>query len=461
MDEKGFKMECYNCGAKFEGGLICPNCGMNMKMYKKIIKASNAYYNVGLEKANVRDLSGAIDSLKMSLRFNKRNTDARNLLGLVYFEMGETVAALTEWVLSKSYQPKDNRADFYLEQVQNNKNSLDAMNQTIKKYNQALMYCKQNSRDLAIIQLKKVLAMNPKLVTGHQLLALLYIQEKKFDLAKKCLRNAGKIDVNNKVTLRYLKEANAGLREQNPNRKQKNEELVSYQSGNETIIQPKYLKDTSAFATIINMLIGIVIGVAITSFLIVPGVKSIAQQETKEAVLESSNIISTKNQTIASLEKQIENLSAQVSQMQTQGDDVASQMSSYENLLKAYLAFEENNIEVAGTAVGMVYPEDLSEDAKQIYGIINAKVNEEYLKTVYAKGYKAYSERNYTAAIEDLKKVIEMDEAYQNGNALYYLAQSYRKNNDLESAKPYYNRVIELFPDSERAATSRNYVGAE
>lgn len=454
-------MECYNCGAKFEGGLICPNCGMNMKMYKKIIKASNAYYNVGLEKANVRDLSGAIDSLKMSLRFNKRNTDARNLLGLVYFEMGETVAALTEWVLSKSYQPKDNRADFYLEQVQNNKNSLDAMNQTIKKYNQALMYCKQNSRDLAIIQLKKVLAMNPKLVTGHQLLALLYIQEKKFDLAKKCLRNAGKIDVNNKVTLRYLKEANAGLREQNPNRKQKNEELVSYQSGNETIIQPKYLKDTSAFATIINMLIGIVIGVAITSFLIVPGVKSIAQQETKEAVLESSNIISTKNQTIASLEKQIENLSAQVSQMQTQGDDVASQMSSYENLLKAYLAFEENNIEVAGTAVGMVYPEDLSEDAKQIYGIINAKVNEEYLKTVYAKGYKAYSERNYTAAIEDLKKVIEMDEAYQNGNALYYLAQSYRKNNDLESAKPYYNRVIELFPDSERAATSRNYVGAE
>ena len=461
MDEKGFKMECYNCGAQFEDGVICPNCGMNVKIYVKIIKASNAYYNVGLEKANVRDLSGAIDSLKMSLRFNKRNTDARNLLGLVYFEMGETVAALTEWVLSKNYQPKDNRADYYLEKIQNNKNSLDAINQTIKKYNQALMYCKQNSRDLAIIQLKKVLAMNPKLVTGHQLLALLYIQEKKFDLAKKCLRNAGKIDVNNKVTLRYLKEANAGLREQNPNRKQKNEELVSYQSGNETIIQPKYLKDTSAFATIVNMLIGIIIGVAITSFLVVPGVKNTAQQETKEAVLESSNIISTKNQTIASLEKQVENLSTQVSQMQTQGDDVASQMSSYENLLKAYLAFEENNIEVAGTAIGMVYPDDLSEDAKQIYGIINAKVNEEYLKTVYAEGYKAYSERNYVAAIEDLKKVIEMDEAYQNGNALYYLAQAYRKNNDLESAKPYYNRVIELFPDSERAATSRNYVGGE
>ena len=454
-------MKCYNCGAQFEGGVVCPNCGMNMKIYKKIIMASNAYYNVGLEKANVRDLSGAIDSLKMSLRFNKMNTDARNLLGLVYFEMGETVAALTEWVLSKNYQPEDNRASHYLDQIQHNKGSLDAINQTIKKYNQALLYCKQNSRDLAIIQLIKVLSLNPKLVSGHQLLALLYIQEKKYDLAKKSLRNAGKIDVNNKVTLRYLKEANLGLKEQSSNRKQKNEELVSYQSGNETIIQPKYLKDTSAFGTIVNMLIGIVIGVAITAFLVVPGVKSAAQQETNAAILESNNIISTKNQAIANLEAQVEELSTQVSQMQSEGDDAVSQVSSYEYLMQAYLAYEAEDIEGAGTAIGMVYPEHLNDNAKQIYNTVNAKVNEEYLKTVYAEGYEAYSERNYNAAIENLKKVVEMDETYQNGNALYYLAQSYRKNDNLEAAKPYYQRVIDLFPDSERAATARNYVGAE
>ena len=88
----------------------------------------------------------------------------------------------------------------------------------------ALLYCRQDSRDLAIIQLKKVLSLNPKLVSGHQLLALLYIQEKKYDLAKKSLRNAGKIDANNTTTLRYLKEVNAGLRENNQY-KAKNEVL--------------------------------------------------------------------------------------------------------------------------------------------------------------------------------------------------------------------------------------------
>ena len=95
--------------------------------------------------------------------------------------------------------------------MQKNQVRLDSVNQTIKKYNQALLYCKQNSRDLAIIQLKKVLSLNPKLVSGHQLLALLYIQEGRYDLAKKSLRNAGKIDANNTVTLRYLKAATAAL----------------------------------------------------------------------------------------------------------------------------------------------------------------------------------------------------------------------------------------------------------
>ena len=167
-------MECYNCGAKLGKDNVCPNCGTNVRIYKKIMMASNAYYNDALEKAGVRNLSGAIWSLKESLRFNKMNIDARNLLGLIYFEMGEVVAALTEWVISKNYRPKENIASRYLDEIQNNQSRLETINQTIKKYNQALLYCKQDSRDLAIIQLKKVLSLNPKLVQGHQLLPLLY-----------------------------------------------------------------------------------------------------------------------------------------------------------------------------------------------------------------------------------------------------------------------------------------------
>ena len=427
-------------------------------MYKKIIMASNAYYNIGLEKANVRDLSGAVESLKMSLRFNKRNTEARNLLGLVYCEMGEVVAALSEWVISKNYQPEENRADFYLNSIQQNKGKLETINQTIKKYNQALIYCRQGSRDMAILQLKKVLSLNPKLVAGHQLLALLYIQDKKFELAKKCLRNAGKIDVNNKVTLRYLKEVNIGLREQNSGKKKKDEELVSYQSGNETIIQPRYIKETSAFGTFVNLLIGIGVGVAITAFLVVPGVKSTAQHEANQAVIEANNTISSRNQTIATLESQIEDLSQQITNMQIAGEDVNSQVNSYAQLLQAYLYHEKNQIDEAGTALGEVREEHLNEAAVQVYKEISADVNKEYLEILFREGYNAYNQNDFETAIASLTKTVELDESYQNGNAIYYLAQAYRKNEDLEGAKPYYQRFIELFPNTERAATAARYL---
>ena len=450
-------MVCYNCNTQLDHSQNCPNCGVKVSMYKKIIMASNAYYNVGLEKASVRDLSGAAESLKMSLRFNKRNTDARNLLGLVYCEMGEVVAALTEWVISKNYQPENNRASFYLDSIQQNKGKLESINQTIKKYNQALLYCKQNSRDLAIIQLKKVLSLNPKLVAGHQLLALLYIQEQKYELAKKSLRNAGKIDVNNKVTLRYLKEVNLGLREQSGNKKQKSDELVSYQSGNETIIQPKYLKETSAFGTIVNMVIGIGIGVAITAFLIVPGVERTAQEAANKSVLEANNTISSKNQTIATLEAQVDELATKITNMQIAGDDVTAQVNSYDQLLQAYINNEKADIDAAGAALGMVREEHLSEAALEVYKSINGKVNQEYLAILYKDGYNAYSAQNYEVAIENLLKAIEIDESYQNGNALYYLAQAYRKSGDLDSAKPHYKRFVDLYPDTERAATAARY----
>ena len=94
-------MNCMNCGAFLADKDLdyCPHCGCNVLIQKKVEYLSKLYYNQGLEKASIRDLSGAVNCLKQSLTFNKRNIQARNLLGLVYFEMGEVVAALSEWVI--------------------------------------------------------------------------------------------------------------------------------------------------------------------------------------------------------------------------------------------------------------------------------------------------------------------------------------------------------------------------
>ncbi len=451
-------MICFRCGAQVSNEQICPNCGADIHILQRVAKISNSYYNDGLEKANVRNLSGAIISLRSSLRFNKYNIEARNLLGLVYYEMGEVVDALSEWVISKSYQPIDNLASGYLDEIQQNPAHLSTVNQTIKKYNQALLYCRQDSRDLAIIQLKKVLSLNPKLVKGHQLLALLYIQENKLELAKKSLRNAGKIDTDNTLTLRYLKEVNTRLRENAGSKTPKQDDLISYQSGNETIIMPKRFKESSLGSTLLCIVIGLVIGVAATAFLVVPNVRRNAQSEANKQLLEANDTIATYSQTVMDLEDEIAALQEELETAENNSEAVHLEVTSYEQLLSAYVAYASDDIITAGSELAEVDVSYLSQNAADIYNEINTVLNEQYLETLYNEGYSAYNSSDMETAIENLQAVVDQDEDYNDGMAAYYLAQAYRRNDDLESAIPYYQYIVDNYPGTKRAQTAANYI---
>ena len=289
-------MICYNCGCRLSEHDFCTACGADVTIYKKIMHISNRFYNDGLEKAQVRDLTGAITSLRQCLKFNKNHVEARNLLGLVYFEMGEVVAALSEWVISKNLRPKKNIADDYINMIQTNQSRLDSINQTIKKYNQALLYCHQQSLDLAIIQLKKVLSLNPKFVRAHQLLALLYINSEEWERARRELYKCSQIDTNNTITMRYLKEVEHMLAPEeggkaSSKKRNKPGDVIKYQSGNETIIQPMNVKESKGVSTVVNMAIGILIGLAAAWFLILPARIQSAQASMDEDLREVSEQI--------------------------------------------------------------------------------------------------------------------------------------------------------------------------
>ncbi len=75
--------------------------GDYMEYTQKVVYQSNYWYNDGLKKAKIRDMTGAVTSLKKSLQFNSENIAARNLLGLVYYGRGEVGEALVEWILSE------------------------------------------------------------------------------------------------------------------------------------------------------------------------------------------------------------------------------------------------------------------------------------------------------------------------------------------------------------------------
>ena len=457
-------MICYNCGCRLSEKNFCTGCGADVTLYKKIMFASNRFYNEGLDKASVRDLSGAITSLRESLKLNKNNIEARNLLGLVYYERGEVVAALSEWVISKNIKEDKNIADDYINMIQNNPGRLETFNQTVKKYNQALLYCQQDSLDLAVIQLKKVLSMNPRFLQARQLLSLLYINNQDWDKAKKELDKCIKIDANNTMTLRYIKEVESMMPSEEERVKKKKEAIV-YQRGNDTVIQPVGKKEIVGFQTLLNIIIGVVIGVGVAWYLVVPARVQHAQSQVNEQLKSVSEQLDAKTVQVDELTQQINDLTKEKDSLssslnEAQGVNVAVEANT--DLIEAALMYmnktaDEQTIAEELELIDQDYLDnDATESFKTLYQTILEAVGPVVAKGYYNTGYEAFRTEEYDTAIENLEKAFKYDAT--NGEALYNLAQSYNRSGDTDKAVETYKKVIELFPNTEKARKSENYI---
>lgn len=103
-----------------------------------------------------------------------------------------------------------------LEEIKKNKTELYKANQMIKKYNQALNYAKQGNDDLAMLQLKNVVAAIPNFVDAYLLMALLSIKGENYDNARTFLDTILKIDPNNESAVEYGKEFETKVVEEEP-----------------------------------------------------------------------------------------------------------------------------------------------------------------------------------------------------------------------------------------------------
>lgn len=450
-------MLCIKCGAELSGQEYCPGCGVDVKSFNRLVRISNRYYNSGLAKANVRDLSGAIQDLKYSLEVDKRNIQARNLLGLVYFEIGEVVDALTEWIISKNLEPEKNIADKYIQAIQANQARLETINQTVKKYNQSLLYCQQGSEDLAIIQLKKVLSLNSRLVKAHRLLALLYIKTENYERAGRELKRALNIDRTDTLSLQYQQELDEIL-EKAGNKKEEPKDVISYTSGNETIIMPATYKDNSGANVIVNIIIGLVVGVALMWFLIIPAKIQSARSQANQQIVEYSDQLSARQATIDSLNQELENLKNQIAQMEEEPEVEEETSSAADQLMEAAAAYNAADREGAKALLAEIDTTTLSEPAMALFRQIDITLNPEAYKEAYETGNQAYEAKNYEEAITQLEPIVLADASYENGYALYYLARSCESVGQIEKAIAYFSQFEQMLPGTERANYSRNAV---
>ena len=434
----------------------------------KLIYQSNFWYNDGLRKANIRDLSGAIVSLRRSLQYNRSNIAARNLLGLVYYGRGDVVEALVEWILSKNFQSHDNIANYYISKVQEVPGELEEINQAVKKFNLSLDYAAQNGEDMAIIQLKKAIAVHPTYVKAYQLLALLYLKTEQYTAARQVLRTAHKLDTTDDFTLRYMHELNQIRKNRTVKFKEnekKDQQTVTYNIGNETIIQPvsTNFKERTGLHTVLNMLIGLVVGVAVMWFLVMPAVNSSRQKELNKQTVEFSDQIATQDAQISALKKELEEYRSTSEESENAKATGESTQESYEIVMNIYKHYSDSDMSNAAMVEELikVNPDSLGTIGLERYNEMTEKLYPKQCEKIYSEAKDNFDAENYKDAIAKLTQILQMDEGYGDGAVKLLLAQSYEKSGDKDQANAIYQKLVEDYKDTDIATSAQAALDAQ
>ena len=451
-------MICPYCGNNVVSSRRrCEECGFDLEPLRRLTERSNIFYNRGLQMAQVRNLTAAIPILEKSLELNKHNSDARNLLGLIYYEMGDVVNALSSWLVSRHLDPEENEADYFLERVRKDTAELDTMNQAIRKYNLALEEARQHNFDLAIIQLKRALGFNKKMIKSYQLLALIYMEEGELSKAYRLINNGLKIDIGNTVLLRYRQEITGRSSEGIDA-----EELADLDSAKEKPIEAKfsYKEDKPSIFPFLNLVLGVILGIICAYWLIVPTVKKNVMEEYESNKIDYSAELAAKSATIAQLQKTVTDQEKEIAKLENRlgGDDgspINVNSESYANFFEAWEIYKDltEREYTDDELVSLAYKlwkidanEIRQEYASNILKSMRSEIYPLASRKVYDAGRNIYEQGVYEEAINWLKAASDMDENFD--SPFYYLGKSYQALGLYEEAIENYRKVTEAVPNS-------------
>ena len=140
-------------------------------------------------------------------------------------------------------------------------------------------------------------------------------------------------------------------------------------------------QDRVVVAAVTNIAIGVVAGLAVFGFLILPAMRHSNTVQNSKELIAANEASAAKDQQITSLEQQIEDMQKQVEDMQAQvdtekgnTDSVLARIESYNNLITAYDEVNNKDYYYAQEDLEKVNRDDLDESSADAYDALENKI---------------------------------------------------------------------------------------
>jgi len=448
----------------------CRQCGTDATVYNKTVWMSNVYYNKGLAAANARALTDAINALNTSLAINKRNVQARNLLGLCYYAVGRLGEALREWVISTNYdgESESNPAKGYLEVFDVESANLDKYSEGLRNYNEALRYLTHRNDDMALIRLKRAVELIPSFVDAINLQTLVHIRDGDKMKAGGLVERALRIDATNPTAHRYYSEifrkkapaakradetAKAGANPpRNTLRQPTSERTAQHTSFG---INQKPFKRRSPLVGLLWLILGAGAALAAMYLIVMPMQMDNLRDENAELTSQIAAYNQTHETAVAELEATIAEHEASLAEAASLAAVQANRLTDLQhegwvNIAHGYLL--ENSFAQALAVLGDVDAARLSPESFEVYTAVRNAAMPVMEQHYFDIGQGFFNGGNYEQARENLERAVmhATDASTVADWSFYLLGRIAEAEGEFELARQFYEAILEQFPTSNR-----------
>jgi len=340
----------------------------------------------------------------------------------------------------------------------------DNVKNSIALYNKALDDIHMKNEDMAIIQLKKAIAMNPDFCEAINLLGICYVYVRDHTKAAEMFEKVAAIEKNGISAVKYVKQLNEGNGSETGKRAKKTVRAVKPASESPVAIQKKDtpLLDTLnkvqyglkfdmvkyAAALILGALLMLLLGTALNLF-----------SKSEETPKTGTNLQSTPTPSV-DYKSNVPDYNETVKQLQSDLNKANQERDYYKSIVKlseVQSLIDNGKYQSAADILLSLEAIKFNDDEKKVYNSMRDEIMPKAAVNAYGAGVDYFNSGNYQKALEVLQKVERFDEncKYMDG-VLYYIGKSNEQLGNKDDAIKAFQRVIDKYPGSRFAGWSES-----
>jgi tetratricopeptide (TPR) repeat protein len=323
----------------------------------------------------------------------------------------------------------------------------DDIKNSIVLYNNAIESLKMDSEDIAIIELKKAISVNPNFYEAMNLLGLCYSYIKEYDKAAEMFNTVIAAENNSVRALDYLamirraEDPSVGIvRDRKRTGKDRTVKSRQNAGNNKTVLHRKKKLKTDIYKYFISFALGGIIVLII----------SLAAFSNREPSVDIEAVESQYNEEISRYQSEYNDLKREYDSLEKELEAAKEEIEYNTSVRKLYetenMVLSGKHTEAADMLILLKTVEFRSAEKEKYESLYNKTmpIVAEYL---YTQGKELNRQGKYEDSLSSLDKVeIYMKDFDRMDAVLYYKAKSYQGLGDFTKAKAIYNRIISEYP---------------